>query len=363
MRLRPAAGALALAGILLATGMPVHAAWPDQFADVNTWPTWAAQRDVTPNGISVYTGGELEEAVWWELMIGDPPASGNPADRRLFRPGDTITRAEFATILSRALGTGASDGAGGDWYKPHVAARAADAILSDSGDWSAPISRQEMGQWMGKALAWYGVPDTGSAPAFPDIASLAEREDIQRAARASVIKGYEDGTYRPERTATRTEAAVMIVRFAKLLRKHPPSPDELLDVIKASDQLISQLHHDLATRGAADFSVLEPYATPMGLYGTGGLAGAMQELHNARPEFGWPVVSDYQMTPILMRDTIALIHVTSVSQPYRSNGEPYSGTVKYDDYVYLSRKDGRWRQTNAKKPQEYPPGQEPQPES
>jgi len=365
MQLRRWVGALTAAAALVAASVPTYAAWPAQYADVDQWPAWAMKRDKTANGIWIYTGGDLAEAVWWELMIGDPPATGNLSEKRHFRPHDTITRAEFATILSRALGANVPDGKGSDWFRPHVTGLAERGVLADGDDWSAPILRREMGEWVGRALTWYGLDNREGTdpPDFPDITGLPERGDILQAARFGVIKGYEDRTFRPDQTATRTEAAAMVVRMAKLLRKHAPTAEELLDVLKGFDGLGSQAMRDLATTGVLDLRRLEPYSTSLGLYGPEGINESVESIQRGRPEFGWPTAFNYRVQPILLRDTVAIVRVALEAQPYMKTGEPYpGGTMKHDSYYYLVRREGRWLKTNAKSRFEYEPGQEPKAE-
>ncbi|WP_164779650.1 S-layer homology domain-containing protein [Paenibacillus kobensis] len=90
--------------------------------------------------------------------------TGYPDDT--FRPGGTATRAEFAAMLSRALGLPAAAG------EPKLA------------DWS-------------RIPAW----------ARPFVAQAVE---------AGIVNGYADGTFRPSDKITRTEMAVMLVRALNL---------------------------------------------------------------------------------------------------------------------------------------------------
>ena len=72
------------------------------------------------------------------------------------------------------------------------------------------------------------------APAFPDIEGNVYQEEIEEAAKMGLVKGFPDGTFRPDDTVTREDAAVMIVKaIGKVTdvdlndkpRKFPPFQD------------------------------------------------------------------------------------------------------------------------------------------
>jgi len=99
-----------------------------------------------------------------DLLAGKQIVSGATASS--FAPNRTVTRAEFAAMLVRALG------------------------LSNNG---------------GKAAA-----------TFTDVAATAWYADaIDAAARFGLIKGFEDGTFRPNKTITREQMAVMAANALK----------------------------------------------------------------------------------------------------------------------------------------------------
>lgn len=347
-----------LATLILSGPAPVLAAWPGQFDDVREWPPWSIQGEASlpgdPWGYNAWCG-DLAEATWWEIMVGYPPADGHPRTRRIFGPQRTITRAEYATILARVLGLGTAARQGPDWYRPAVAALAERGIVRDAGDWQAAIQRREMGEWVGRALRWYGADLPPGEPSFRDLTGLAEAPHILLATRAGVIRGYPDGTYGPERTATRAEAAAMAVRLAKQLTKRPPTVDELKAVIQGWYEAITAVEKYWVETHQFDYTPLETYVTTLGIYGWAGFAQETEVYYDLRPWDGYTVYSILDLVPVLLRDTVALIRVETSGYTVLPDGRkrpPLSGAV----FVYLTWQGGRWRIGVIKNPAEYPEG-------
>lgn len=135
--MRKVLAGVGLVGMLSWTAVPAQAAWPEQYGDVDTWPTWGLYGKRYTEETFAAFGGDLTEAVWFELMVGDAPV-GDPTVLRTFRPNDTITRAEFATVLARALGMDEQTGLGMDWFQPTVAALQHTGIITTGDDFRKP---------------------------------------------------------------------------------------------------------------------------------------------------------------------------------------------------------------------------------
>ncbi|WP_240546136.1 X2-like carbohydrate binding domain-containing protein [Paenibacillus artemisiicola] len=140
-------------------------------------------------------------------------------DGHLFKPGNTLTRAELATILSRVApsaggtaGKAYKDVKPGHWAAAAIAKATAAGLMSGYGDGSfkpeQPVSRAEM--------AAIAVRLSGSAakpgPGFTDTAGSWAEQAIRTAQGAGFLQGYEDGSFRPDRTLTRAEAVVVLNR-------------------------------------------------------------------------------------------------------------------------------------------------------
>src|SRR5690606_12695522 len=204
-----AAGAFAWPGAALAGD-------PERYVDRSEWPDWAVTYRDT-DGRRDYPGdGELVDAIRYELIRGYPVKPKDPLQYRdrEFRAYQEMTRAEFAAVLSRSLAL-AQDGAGAQWYVPHVQAlRERGVIPADAGDdWNAVISRREAGKWMGRAADAFKADDDRDMRRFVDV----DDAEIARAIRAGIVKGVGEGRFEPGRPLIRVEAAVMLLRLARAM--------------------------------------------------------------------------------------------------------------------------------------------------
>ncbi|MCC3371985.1 X2-like carbohydrate binding domain-containing protein [Cohnella sp. REN36] len=137
----------------------------------------------------------------------------------LFKPEKVITRAEMATILSRVAtrdGGGSprtySDVKPGHWAAEAIAQATVMGLMNGFADGTSkpeqPITRAEMAVLAVRVTAASSAPGEG----FKDtIGSWAENE-IRTAQGADYLKGYEDGTFRPNDSLTRAEAVVILNR-------------------------------------------------------------------------------------------------------------------------------------------------------
>lgn len=159
-----------------------------------------------------------------------------------FRPGDQITRAELAAIVMRASSPSVdpsirvpfTDIQGG-WYEGEVTRAVQAGVIAPSDFGSRfrpdqPITRAEMARMVVRAVESSGQ---GSAPRSmvpftdvdPDEAPFGPF--IAKAAACGIIKGMGDGTFAPDQTATRAQAAVMIARMMRLEQSNGQNEFEL----------------------------------------------------------------------------------------------------------------------------------------
>ena len=145
-----------------------------------------------------------------------------------FKPAAHITRAEFAKMAVMALGIGAetTTSAGrakgtdiaGHWSEPHMVKATAAGILKGypNGTFKpdAKISRAEA------ATIIYRVKDmktAAEAQAFLDVpVSHWAFQGVDGARRLGIVEGYPNGEFRPDTYTTRAEAAKMIFNLAKM---------------------------------------------------------------------------------------------------------------------------------------------------
>jgi hypothetical protein len=156
-----------------------------------------------------------------EKMTANKITSGRTTEA--FEPDAEITRAEFAAYLVNLLGLDGEirgnfkDVPADAWYYDHVALAGINGLVSGVGEGNfapdATISRQDMAVMMSKAYElMYGVEMTGNAAAFGDSILIADYAyDAVNASRYhKLVGGFEDGSFRPTKTATRAEAAQML---------------------------------------------------------------------------------------------------------------------------------------------------------
>ena len=155
-------------------------------------------------------------------------------------PLHNISRAEVAAIFFRLLDGELRDGnltasntfadvQEGDWYNTSVSTMARLGILKgrtgDCFDPGAPITRAEFAA----ICARFDTSGHSGGSSFTDISGHWAQGEIARAAALGWIRGYEDGTFRPENYITRAEAMTMINR---MLNRLPQSEADLLKGMK-----------------------------------------------------------------------------------------------------------------------------------
>ena len=141
------------------------------------------------------------------------------------RPNANITRAEVATIFFRLLTDEArdtmwsttntfTDVPADAWYNTAVSTMAAGGILQgdETGAFrpNANITRAEFAAIASRFMA--DTDDQAPDP-FNDTAGHWAREEINAAAAAGWVNGYEDGSFRPNAYITRAEFAAICARF------------------------------------------------------------------------------------------------------------------------------------------------------
>ncbi len=152
----------------------------------------------------------------------------NGVDEESYIPENEVTRAEFAAIVTRALDLpeeGAtkdfSDIKGNEWFVQNVNTAVAFEIIQGYPDGTFrpddSITRQEVAVMVVRALNIVeGKQDikSGTVEKFKDAEMIGEwaKDDVACAVDKEIIKGYPDGSFAPEQTCTRAEAAVMVKR-------------------------------------------------------------------------------------------------------------------------------------------------------
>ena len=185
-------------------------------------PATAAKFTDVPASLWAY--GDIESLSGLGYISGYPDGS--------FKPGNTITRAEFVSILSKALKLAAynpaapdfSDVAQGDWFYGSVEDAVYAGIVKGYGSAfkpDDPITREEMAVILVNALNEQDQAKSSmnSGTAFTDDASISAwaKGFVAVAVQDGLIKGYpDDNSFRPKSAATRAEACAMIMNFLNI---------------------------------------------------------------------------------------------------------------------------------------------------
>ncbi len=154
-----------------------------------------------------------------------------------FSPETGLTRAMFVTVLYRLMQQSGADvsyecAAGftdlrEDWYLDALAWGCENEIVFGYGDNTfrpdLAITREEMCALLSRCLRWYGLEVPEGEISFPDAEEISDwaREDVCVIAAMKLVKGYSDGSFVPQNTATRAEAASLLVRTYDLLNAEP----------------------------------------------------------------------------------------------------------------------------------------------
>lgn len=148
-----------------------------------------------------------------------------------FQPQGTVTRAEFIKMITTAFGFKTATGTGsftdtaGHWSESALETAVSLGVLVPSeyaGGRFEPdraITREEIAVFAARA-AGLKAGDEALLNPFADSGkvSTSARAHVAAAVSAKILGGYPDGTIKPEGTATRGEAVVMIIRALKVVK-------------------------------------------------------------------------------------------------------------------------------------------------
>jgi hypothetical protein len=162
-----------------------------------------------------------------ESLAGQGIVSGYPDGT--FKPGNPITRAEFCAIMDKVLKlqagnsavTGFDDVSQDNWFYQAVESSVYAGIAKGYGNGAfrpdANITREELACVLVNALGQQNeaMADMNAKTSFTDDISISwwARGFVVVAVKDGLLKGYPDGSFRPQGDATRAEACAMIGNF------------------------------------------------------------------------------------------------------------------------------------------------------
>jgi hypothetical protein len=145
-----------------------------------------------------------------------------------YRPEAGITRQEFAKMVVLAAGleadaepelTFADAGEIAGWARGYVSAAVNAGIITGVGDNRfAPADSVTRAQAATMIIRALGIEASGTPEAFADGDAIPEwaLSSIQAAVEKAIIDGFEDNTFRPDLNATRAQAAKMLSRLTEV---------------------------------------------------------------------------------------------------------------------------------------------------
>ncbi|RJX24823.1 MAG: S-layer homology domain-containing protein [Dethiobacter sp.] len=153
---------------------------------------------------------------WLEkgLAVGYPDGT--------FRPGNTVSRAEFAVFVNRSFpatnatgGAEFSDLSTGAWYYAAVSSAVNTKIMSGYPDGTFrpqnPITRQEAASVITRLLG-LTAGDKGTTFADEEEIGAWAQKAVKAVSVAGIMRGYPDGTFGPGKLITRAETVVILDR-------------------------------------------------------------------------------------------------------------------------------------------------------
>ena len=183
---------------------------------------------------------DLDQDAWYVEIVTELADQGiiHGYSDSTFRADNTITRAEFATMVYNTFiqaqtsevdasdpGASFTDVNENDWYYTAVMALAQEGVVHGYGDKSfrpdANITREEIAYILFRIVSPIGILNN-DAPEdayvfFPDVlAGRWSASAINFLVLIDVVNGYPDGTFGPANPATRAEASVMLYHLFSL---------------------------------------------------------------------------------------------------------------------------------------------------
>lgn len=198
------------------------------------------QSDYYPPDIGDHWASEsLDDFVSADLLKGIKDQNGNV----LVYPNKTITRAEFTALLVRALdlkqpvGTPKlfKDVKPGDWYYNAVQIGSSYGFVGgfDDGRFlpNEEVKRDQIASMIVRAFASNIKFGTGTPKTFTDVPNYWAKKAITDASALGIVVGKTASEFKPNLSATRAEAVVMLDRALHKETINMPTNSELVNVV------------------------------------------------------------------------------------------------------------------------------------
>lgn len=177
----------------------------------------------TVTNVTAAEFSDVPSSHWAHDTISELADKGiiNGIEEGVYAPEGTLTRAQFIKLLvcasddydnSTTYTAVYNDTAADAWYTPYVTCGVYSNIIERDTDYFYPdtaITRGEAAVWMINGM---GVSSEANCK-FNDVTDAEQKKAVAIASAYGLINGYEDGTFKPNNTLTRAEAAALISRM------------------------------------------------------------------------------------------------------------------------------------------------------
>jgi len=164
---------------------------------------------------------------WASESILDSYLNGwvNGASATSFEPDASLTRAQAAVILTRALGLSGGSGADFDdttdhWARAEILTARQYGLINGIGDNlfdpDAPITREQMAVLLNNLKDYLTSAVSGSSAHYTDVSEEDNAwsiDAIEAMSALGILTGFPDGSFLPQESLTRAEMTVLMKRF------------------------------------------------------------------------------------------------------------------------------------------------------
>ncbi|MDA8066470.1 MAG: S-layer homology domain-containing protein [Thermaerobacter sp.] len=185
---------------------------------LSTYAVLANTTTFTDLGRAEWARGAVDTLLGADVVAGMAPG--------VFGPDSGVTRAQFVTMLVKAERltpaasgqTPFSDVPSGQWYAPYVAAAYQAGLVAGMGggsfDPNGQLTRAQLAVLVAKAT---GASATTSLSRFSDAAGIPPwaKAGVETAVAKGLLAGFPGGTFGPDQTATRAQAAAVLAAYLR----------------------------------------------------------------------------------------------------------------------------------------------------
>jgi len=201
------------------------------------------------SGAALAAGGytDVPDSHWAAASIQSAKTYGlmSGMTSKTFGLGQTITRAQFVTVTARMLGwdTKTTTASGftdtrGHWAEGAISAAVQHGALDKGGSFrpDAAISREDMAVILVRALGYQSVAEKAAGYALPFADVKSNKGYVTVAYDIGLTNGVSATQFAPAASATREQAATMLVRIYEIHGQDQLAPRLLCHLVLQSDR-------------------------------------------------------------------------------------------------------------------------------